>query len=149
MKPRGYYSWHLCRLLLGGVFLYAGLLKGLNIEEFAGQVAAYQLLSYQWNYIVAAILPFIELIVGLHLIFNRWVRAAALVTAGLCSTFLILLGSLLLRGIEIDCGCFGPQDSSTPLQAILRNLLLLAMAHFVFHLRNHYSLASIDAARND
>lgn len=149
MKPRGFYSWHLGRVLLGGVFIYAGVLKGLDVEAFAGQVAAYKVLPYKWNLIVAAILPFIELIVGLHLVFNRWVRAAAAVVAGLCGTFLVLLASVLLRGMAIDCGCFGPQDSSTPLQAIVRNLLLLAMAHFIFHLSNHYSTASTDAARDD
>ena len=147
MRARGFYSWHLCRVLLGCVFVYAGLLKGLDTEAFAGQVAAYNLLPYQWNYVVAAILPFIELIVGLHLIFNRWVRAAAVVVTGLCSMFLILLASLLIRGMEIDCGCFGPQDTSTPLQAIVRNLILLAMAHFLFHLCNHYSSEAADASR--
>ena len=149
MKPRGYYSWHLGRILLGGVFVYAGVIKGLDVEAFAGQVAAYKILPYQWNFIVAAILPFIELIVGLHLVFSRWVRAAAVVVAGLCGMFLVLLASVLLRGMAIDCGCFGPQDSSTPLQAIIRNLLLLAMAHFIFHLSNHYAPASTDAARDD
>jgi hypothetical protein len=148
MKARGYYSWHIVRLVLGSVFVYAGLLKGLDPEAFAGQVAAYNLLPYQWNFIVAAFLPFVELIVGLHLIFNRWVRAAAVVVAGLCGTFLVLLASLLIRGMEIDCGCFGPHDTSTPLQAVARNLILLAMAHFIFHLRNHYAPASTDAPRS-
>jgi putative oxidoreductase len=142
MKARGFYSWHIVRILLGGVFVYAGLLKGLDPEAFVGQVAAYNILPYQWNFIVAAILPFVELIVGLHLVFNRWVRASAIVVAGLCGTFLILLTTLLIRGMEIDCGCFGPHDSSTPLQAIVRNLMLLTMAHFVFHLRNHYASPS-------
>ncbi len=149
MKPRGFYSWHLGRVLLGCVFVYAGVLKGFDVEAFAGQVAAYEILPYQWNLIVAAILPFIELIVGLHLVFNRWVRAASVVVAGLCATFLALLASVLLRGMAIDCGCFGPQDSSTPLQAIIRNLLLLAMAHFIFHLSNYYSPASATADRDD
>ena len=48
-------------------------------EAFAGQVAAYDLLPYEWNFVVAAILPFVEIIVGAHLVSNRWVRAAALV----------------------------------------------------------------------
>ena len=149
MKPRGFYSWHLGRILLGGVFIYAGVLKGLDVDMFAVQVAAYQLLPSQWNIIVAAILPFVELIVGLHLVFNRWARASALVVFGLCGTYMVVLTSVYLRGMAIDCGCFGPQDNSTPLQAIVRNLLLLAMAHFVFHLSSYYSPALPDAARDD
>lgn len=149
MKPRGYYSWHLCRILLGGVFVYAGVLKGLDVEAFAGQVATYNILPYHWNMVVAAILPFIELIVGLHLVFNRWTRASALVVGGLCGTFFLILASVLVRGMEIDCGCFGPQDSSTPLQAIIRNLLLLTMAHYIFNLSNLYASALPDAERDD
>jgi uncharacterized membrane protein YphA (DoxX/SURF4 family) len=149
MKPRGFYSWHFGRVLLGVVFVYAGVLKGLDVETFAVQLAAYQILPTQGNIIVAAILPFVELIVGLHLVFNRWARASALVVFGLCGTYMVVLASVLLRGMAIDCGCFGPQDSSTPLQAIVRNLLLVAMAHFVFHLSHYYSPALPDAARDD
>lgn len=144
MKPRGYYSWHLGRILLGGVFVYAGILKGLEVEAFAGQVAAYKVLPYQLNYVVASTLPFVEIIVGAHLLSNRWVRASALVVAGLCSTFLVLLVSVQVRGLDIDCGCFGPQDTSTPFQAIVRNLILLAMAHFLFHMCNQYAPPSAD-----
>ena len=149
MKPRGFYSWHLGRAVLGVVFVYAGVIKGLDVAAFAVQLAAYQILPSQWNIIVAAILPFVEVIVGLHLVFNRWARASAVVVFGLCGTYMAVLASVLLRGMSIDCGCFGPQDSSTPLQAIVRNLLLLAMAHFIFHLSNYYSPAMPDAARDD
>jgi len=139
MKPRGYYSYHVSRLLLGAVFVYAGLLKALDVTAFAGQVAAYQLLPYQWNYVAAAALPCVEILAGGLLIAGIRVRAAALTIAGLTALFIILLLSVLTRGLEIDCGCFGPQVQSTPLQALLRNLILLAMAHFVFHLRNRYA----------
>lgn len=152
MKPRGYYSWQISRLLLGAIFVYAGVLKGLDVEAFAGRVAAYEILPYTWNYIIATILPFVEMIVGVHLLANRWVRAAAVVVGGLCLTFIGLLLSVQLRGLQIECGCFGPEDTSTPLQAIGRNLLLLAMAHFVFHLCNHYAskpAAPGDAATGD
>lgn len=149
MKPRGFYSWHLGRILLGGLFVYAGIIKGLHVEVFAEQVAAYEILSGHWNLVVAAILPFIELIVGLHLVFNRWVRASAVVVAGFCSLYLLLLASVVLRGLEFSCGCFGPEDTSTPLQAFVRLMFLLAMSHFIFHLKNHYTSASTDVERED
>jgi len=139
MKPRGYTSYHLCRLLLGAVFVYAGILKALDIPAFAGQVAAYQLLPYQWNYVAAATLPYIEILAGGLLLINVRVRGAALTIGGLCGLFIVLLLTVLARGLEIDCGCFGPKVHSTPLQALLRNLLLITMAHFVFHLHRHYS----------
>jgi len=144
MKPRGYYSYHFGRLLLGTVFVYAGVLKVNDVQAFAGQVAAYKLLPYQWNYVVAVTLPYIEILAGALLIIGVRVRASALTIGGLCGLFIILLLTVLARGLEIDCGCFGPKVQSTPLQALLRNLLLTTMAHFVFHLHKRYSSSPQD-----
>ena len=104
-----------------------------------GQVAAYQILPYQWNYVAAATLPWIELLCGILLIVNRKVRPASLVIGVLTLVFMVALTSVIFRGLTIDCGCFGPQIQSTPQQALLRNVLILALAHFVFHLRNKYA----------
>ncbi|MBW6512596.1 MAG: DoxX family membrane protein [Desulfuromonadaceae bacterium] len=139
MKRTGQCSYHLCRLLLGAVFIYAGILKINDIPVFAGQIARYELLPYQWNYLAAATLPYIEVIAGLLLICNRRVRAASLTIGGMLIFFILILLSVLARGLEIDCGCFGPSIQSSPQQALLRNVLLLVLAHFVFHLRNTYA----------
>ena len=140
MKKRsGRLSYHLCRVLLGTFFIYAGYLKISDASVFAGQVAAYQILPYQWNYVTAATLPWIELLCGLLLVVNRKVRPAALVIGLLTLTFMVALTSVIYRGLSIDCGCFGPQIQSSPQQALLRNVLILALTHFVFHLRNKYS----------
>jgi len=144
MKRSGRLSYHFCRLLLGLFFVYAGALKISDAQTFAGQVAAYQILPYQWNYVAAATLPWIELLCGFLLIINRKVRPAALAVGVLTIVFMIALVSVLARGLEIDCGCFGPQIQSTPLQALTRNVLILAMAHFVFHLRNKYTSKETD-----
>ena len=140
MKRSGRLSYHLCRILLGAFFLYAGFLKIEDASSFAGKVAAYEILPYQWNYVVAATLPWIEVACGVLLLVNRRVRPAALVVGTMNMVFIVALVSVLLRGLDIDCGCFGPHLKSSPLQALLRNVLFLAMAHFVFHLRNKYSL---------
>jgi hypothetical protein len=69
--------YHLGRLLLGGLFLYAGLVKAADITAFARDVANYQVLPYRWNYLVAATLPYVEFLAGLLLVANRRVRPAA------------------------------------------------------------------------
>ncbi len=124
--------YHLARLLLAGVFLYAGYVKGRDPVAFAGQVAAYQILPYAFNYLVAATLPYIELLCGALLLINRRVRPALLVLFGLNSLFMLALISLLVRGLEIDCGCFHPPgeggSGTSPLAALLRDLgLMLAI----------------------
>jgi hypothetical protein len=121
--------YHLCRLVLAGVFLYAGFIKGSDPVAFAGQVAAYQILPYAFNYLVAATLPFVELLCGVLLLLNRRVRPALLVLFGLNSVFMLALLSLLLRGLDIDCGCFQPAGEegggTSPQMALLRDVGLM------------------------
>ncbi|HLO25457.1 MAG TPA: MauE/DoxX family redox-associated membrane protein, partial [Geobacteraceae bacterium] len=50
------------RLVLGGVFLYAGFTKIADPAAFAGDIAAYRVLPYFGNYLAAAILPWLEAI---------------------------------------------------------------------------------------
>ena len=140
MKRSGRLSYHICRIILGAFFIYAGALKISDAPAFAGQVAAYQILPYQWNYVAAATLPWIELLCGVLLLANRKVRPASLVIGLLTLVFMVVLSSVLFRGLNIDCGCFGSHVRSTPQQALMRNVLILALAHCVFHLRNKYSM---------
>ncbi|PLY07720.1 MAG: DoxX family protein [Desulfuromonas sp.] len=127
--------YHACRLLLGGAFLYAGVVKAQDVQTFAGGVAAYQLLPFNLNYLVAAALPWMEILAGGLLVVNRHVRAAALVATALTGLFIAVLASVIARGLEIDCGCFAAADPTSPWQALVRDFLLLVAAHMVFHLR--------------
>lgn len=138
MKRSGRISYHVCRLLLGGVFLWAGAVKALDIPAFAGQVAAYQLLPYAWNYALAATLPYVELLAGALLLVNARVKPAALLVVLLNALFVIVLFSVLARGLAIDCGCFGPDAGTTPLQALGRDLVLIALAVAVCRQHDRY-----------
>jgi len=147
MKRSGRISYHCCRLLLGGVFVWAGAVKALDVPAFAGQVAAYQLLPYAWNYAVAAALPFVELLAGALLLVNLRIRPAALLLATLNALFIVVLVSVLARGLNIDCGCFGPDAGTTPLQALGRDLILLALAVAIYRQHERYASVSPASAR--
>ena len=68
-----WFFYHLIRLSLALVFVYAGAVKIQDIIAFAGHVAAYQLLPYAMNYLVAATLPYVEFLAGVLLLLNvRW-----------------------------------------------------------------------------
>lgn len=138
MKRTGRISYHFCRLLLGGVFVWAGAVKALDVAAFAGQVAAYQLLPYAWNYAIAAALPYVELLAGVLLLCNLRVKAAALLVVSLNGLFIVVLVSVLARGLNIDCGCFGPDAGTTPLQALGRDVVLLALAGAIYRQHDRY-----------
>lgn len=121
------------RLLLGGVFLWAGVVKALDPLSFARSVAGYQLLPQLGNLLVAAALPWVEIVVGTLLVAGRLVRPAALVAAWLNLLFMAAIVSVLARGLNVDCGCFGHDRATPPELALLRDLLLLAAALWLLY----------------
>ena len=127
--------YHVSRLGLAAVFIYAGVVKANDIVAFAGQIANYQILPYAWNYLVASILPYLELLCGILLLLNMRVRPAVLVLFCLNIIFMVALISAIARGFDIDCGCFKPDsvNSTSPLAALWRDvgLLLLMVATWV------------------
>ncbi len=127
-KTKNYFHLIL-RVGLGLVFIYAGFLKIRDPIAFAGSVAAYKLLPYFLNYLVAATIPWVELTCGLLLITGYKVRAAAGIAAAMNILFIALLASTIMRGLDIDCGCFrqGGEKTSAWI-AITRDILFLSAA---------------------
>ncbi len=117
------------RLLLGGVFLYAGIPKILAPASFAGTVVAYRLVPYFAAHLVAAVLPWLEVICGLLLVVGVRVRAAAAWLLVLDLLFVGALASAIVRGLDIDCGCF-PQGggATSPGVALGRDVLIFLLA---------------------
>ena len=140
------FLYHFCRLALAAVFLYAGVVKAHDVIAFAGQIANYQLLPYAWNYLVAATLPYLELLCGILLLVNRRVRPALLIVFVLNLIFIAALTSAMVRGFDIDCGCFKPnaEAPTTPLMAILRDLLLMVMILITWVARSHKRFPGAD-----
>lgn len=130
--------YHLTRLVLALVFVYAGAVKMQDVMAFAGQVAAYQILPYAMNYLVAATLPYVEFFAGILLLINRRVRPALLVVAAMTVGFMIALASVVVRGLVIDCGCFDPgggQGVSAGV-ALVRDIGLLLLVVSTWWLRS-------------
>ena len=125
----------LARLVLGGVFVVAGVLKVPDPAAAVRAVRAYQLLPEPLVAPVAFGLPVVEIAVGLALLAGVVVRTAALAATVLLVVFIGAVGSAWVRGLQIDCGCFdsGGQvaagETAYPLE-VLRDvgLLLVALA---------------------
>ena len=129
-KEEGFHL--IIRLVLGGVFLYAGFVKIADPTAFAGDIAVYRVLPYFGNYLAAAILPWLEALCGLLLIVGFRTRGAAAVILVLTSIFMAALVSTIVRGLDIDCGCFRQGGEKTSAWTALgRDALLLAAAFMV------------------
>jgi hypothetical protein len=119
----------LARLALGGLFIFAGAAKIEDPGAFAIEIERYQLLPWKVCAAIAIYLPWLELLSGICLFLKSLERGALALITLLLSIFTLALCSALVRGLSIDCGCFGHAFISTgTIVPILRNLLLLFFA---------------------
>jgi uncharacterized membrane protein YphA (DoxX/SURF4 family) len=120
------------RVGLGIMLVAAGALKIGHGDEFASQIAGFQLLPKAIIPPVALLLPFLETMVGAYLIAGLFTPFAAWFTAAEMALFAGAIGSAVVRGIHTSCGCFGPSDQTmTSWPEAARDLGLAALAAFV------------------
>ncbi len=95
------------RLGVGGVWIAAGALKVGDLTASGRSVVAYRILPYDASMFVGAVLPFLEIALGLLLVVGLATRVAAVASALLFVVYIAAIASVWARGLRIDCGCFG------------------------------------------
>lgn len=95
------------RVVLGVVWIVAGVIKLPDPAGSVRAVRAYQLLPEAVVPAVGYGLPLLEIVLGALLVLGVAVRIGAIVSAVLLGAFLIGVTSAWARGLSIDCGCFG------------------------------------------
>lgn len=100
------------RILLGFVFIFAAISKAAEPETFARSIANYKLLPMFLINILAITLPWIELCTGILLVFGVSIKENSAILSTLLLVFIIAIGISLVRGLDIDCGCFGTVDGT-------------------------------------
>ena len=117
------------RIIVGGAFAVAGVLKILQPATFAADIGNYRLLPHEAINLLAIMLPWIEVIAGLLLVAGIWRRASATLIAVMLVVFLIAIGQALARGLDVRCGCFGTVEARrVSVLALGEDTALLAMA---------------------
>jgi uncharacterized membrane protein YphA (DoxX/SURF4 family) len=95
------------RLGAAGVWIAAGAAKVPQIQAFHVLVQRYDILPSVLAGPFAYILPFLEIGIGMYFLLGLFVRGTAVVGTLLFAAFLTAQMSAWLRGISLDCGCFG------------------------------------------
>jgi uncharacterized membrane protein YphA (DoxX/SURF4 family) len=95
------------RLVLGAVFVAASLSKIGKVDATVRAVRAYQILPESLVHPVAYALPYLELAVGVLLIVGLGTRIVAIIAGVMLLLFIAAVASAGIRGLKIDCGCFG------------------------------------------
>ena len=128
--------WRIVDLIVGGVFVYAGVLKVLDPVQFANDIDNYKTLPWFVSVRLAFYLPWLEIFCGVAVIFRFLYRGGLSI---LTMSILVFIGATIAakaRGLDITCGCFGhasqnwsfPQHMAIDL-AILAALLVLWFAY--------------------
>ena len=115
-----------CRLVLGGVFIYASWDKLMDPAGFAQNIHHYRMVPYAPLHPFALFLPMLEMVVGVALILGVHLRGAALLTLLLNVMFIVAISTALVRGLDISCGCFNTDGGhAVGLSLLVRDFLLL------------------------
>ncbi len=101
------------RFLIGGMYIAASFYKIIEPASFAKSIWHYHMVPGSLINLVALILPWLELVIGLALIFGLAYRGAIWWANLLLVVFIIALTSTIMRGLDIDCGCFKAGQSAT------------------------------------
>jgi uncharacterized membrane protein YphA (DoxX/SURF4 family) len=141
------------RLVLGGIFVYAGFSKllmpnthlwpmfvlkfsvSMNISSFAQQVESYKIISLGASQVVAHTLPFVEIVLGLLLLIGWRLRIWASLITLIMLGFLGAVSRAYLLHMDIDCGCFGIPEKLTGMTVVRDGAftaLALLMTVFAF-----------------
>jgi len=126
------------RIILGGYFIWLGLAKAAAPVEFLKLLRQYQMvpegLPLTLN-LVAAILPGLEVLCGVLLIFGVAIRGAVVLVLGLLAVFTFAVSAralgiyqveeIALCAIKFDCGCGTGEEFVC--KKVPENLALMAL----------------------
>ncbi len=135
------------RWTLGTIFIFAGGTKLAKPELFATLIDAYGIIPEGLLMPVALALPVFEVAAGLGLLFN--IQGSLFPITALLMLFIAILGYGLWLGLDVDCGCFGPEDPEADAfhglkNALYRDLIMLAGILFLFFCRRYRALKTLN-----
>jgi putative oxidoreductase len=140
------YASLVSRFILGGVFIAAGIPKILDPGAFAVAIRSYELALPEWFVSFSAhALPYAEVLIGLYLVFGLFTKPTAWLTTALMLVFTVALLQGAVRGLDINCGCFGAGEESSNLWlAFLRDIGLIALClHIAFAPLSRFSVDAL------
>jgi uncharacterized membrane protein YphA (DoxX/SURF4 family) len=128
--------------LLGAVFILSAWFKLFPIEPFEYQITGTTFFGWTLSVFVARIVIAIEFALGFLLLISYRLKPVLIFTIILLSVFCIhLLYTLIAFGNSNDCGCMGSLMTFTPLQGILKNVVMIALAILLYYKAFNFEFA--------
>ena len=118
------------RVVVGGLFIYAAWNKIADPMHFVEEVQAYELAPLAVTHVIAFILPWLEMICAVMLITCLWRGEARFLIFAMLLVFTIGKISVEIRGLDIDCGCWGNdwmEQTFSGIRGILLNVGMMIL----------------------
>lgn len=137
------------RFLVGGLFIFSGLIKindpvgtAIKLEEyfevFAADFASFFTIFVPFALFFSVLLSVLEVVLGVAVLINyrMHVTAWALLLLIIFFTFLTFYSAYFNK--VTDCGCFGDAIKLTPWQSFIKDVILLGLIVIIFINRKNY-----------
>ena len=132
------------RWLLSGIFIYSGLIKLMDPQRFAEVISGFGLLPHALIFPAAILLPILEVVAGVGLVFS--LRGSLAAITSMLVLFMAVLVYGIHLGLDIDCGCFGPEDPEQAYKglktALARDMVMMTAVMFLYWSRGRSRLGT-------
>ena len=138
MKNQQIFEWvaFLSRIGLGTLWIVAGATKIGKIGSTTQSIEAYQIFTFEWSRFLAHIIGPVEIMGGVLLLLGCAISFCSIASISALVLFVTGLTQALLRGLSIECGCFGTGDLAGSqmdmIVAILRDFVLIGLTVLVW-----------------
>ena len=123
------------RCFLGLLFIYASIDKIRFPQEFLKVLYNYRIFPDLLLNPIAIILPWLELFTGLCLLTGLFMEGAIILINVLLVGFFLIIFIDMIRGINVECGCFNLKENSSArismLWYLIRDAFLLTMSIYL------------------
>ena len=116
------------RLIVGGLFITLGSLRLPILSASPRTSGTTGSFPQEICFFTALILPWLEVLAGACLITGIFKKTGALLISGMLAFFIVLVAVTMIRGIDVECGCFGTFSRKADWRLILEDLIMLVMS---------------------
>lgn len=142
-RTKGFYIKRILGLILllalAAVFLYSAYTKigpPDYAQPFTWTFIDMGINSQLWAGVIARVMVGMEIMIALFLLSHIFLRSftypATITVLAIFTVYLVI--QLILHGNSGDCGCFGEKLPMTPLEGILKNIVMIAVTISLYYL---------------
>lgn len=117
--------FEIIRIILAFLFILSALQKLRSLENFALSVDAYQIFAATLVNLITLIIPWLELFVGFGLLFRYKLKANLILYLIMMISFTILVFIAMVKGLDIECGCFGESSAKVGFIKLVENFIII------------------------